>query len=126
MEACREGGYQVSVVIVDRSGIVQVMLRDQLAEPHTLDAARRKARREAWMAASFDPDTSAFLEVTSSESRNAPSRSASEAIMGAGGAPLYGEGVLIGAVGVSGTRSAAANQKCAEKGADALAEKSLF
>ena len=33
MEACRKEGYQVAVTVTDRFGIVQVMLRDQLAGP---------------------------------------------------------------------------------------------
>lgn len=33
MIACREAGYQVSIAVVDRSGITQVMLRDQVAGP---------------------------------------------------------------------------------------------
>jgi len=122
MEACRKGGYQVAAAVVDRSGVVQVMLRDQLAGPHTLDTARRKA----WTAASFKANTSAVAEATRTGTGQSGARFVTDAMMVGGGVPLYGEGTLIGAIGVSGTPSAAEDEKCAMKGADALQEKLLF
>lgn len=122
MQACRAGGYQIAVAIVDRLGVVQVLLRDRLAGPHTLDTARRKA----WTAASFKADTSAIADATQSGSRQSGARFVTDALMVGGGVPLYGEGTLVGAVGVSGSPSAAEDQKCAEKGANALEEKLLF
>lgn len=39
LEACRKGGYQVGVAVGDRSGVLQVYLRDRFAGAHTVDAA---------------------------------------------------------------------------------------
>ena len=39
LENCRASGYQVAVAIVDRFGGIQVVLRDQLAAPRTVDTA---------------------------------------------------------------------------------------
>src|SRR5947199_10840569 len=39
---CRQRGYQVAVAVVDRSGGVQVVLRDRFARPHTPQTASRK------------------------------------------------------------------------------------
>jgi uncharacterized protein GlcG (DUF336 family) len=122
LDACRKEGYQVAVAIVDRSGLVQVMLRDQLAGPHTLDAARRKA----WTSASLKADTNSIAEATRSGTGQSGARFVTNAMMVAGGVPLYGDGVLIGAIGVSGTPTADADQKCADQGAEALQEKLLF
>ncbi|MGD8310138.1 MAG: heme-binding protein [Chromatiales bacterium] len=122
MAACREAGYQVSVAVVDRSGVTQVLLRDQVAGPHTLDAARRKA----WTAASFKADTRSIEEATRPGSGQSAARLVSGAMMVAGGVPLYAEGALVGAVGVSGGPGADEDQTCAEKGVDALEEKLLF
>ena len=47
--ACRKAGFQVAVAVVDRAGVTQVILRDQLAGAHTPETARRKA----WTAVSF-------------------------------------------------------------------------
>jgi uncharacterized protein GlcG (DUF336 family) len=122
MIACREAGYQVSVTVVDRSGITQVMLRDQVAGPHTLDAARRKA----WTAASFKGDTRSVGEATRPGGGQSGARFVADAIMVGGGVPLYAEGTVVGAVGVSGSPSADEDQSCAETGAAALEEKLMF
>lgn len=120
--ACRETGYQVSVAIVDRFGITQVMLRDQVAGPHTLETARRKA----WTAASFKGDTDSIAQATLPGSGQSGARFVTEAIMVGGGVPLYAEGTLVGAIGVSGSPSADEDQTCAKQGAEALEEKMLF
>src|SRR3954452_18145581 len=36
---CQQRGYQVTVAVVDRFGIVQVILRDRYAGPHTVATA---------------------------------------------------------------------------------------
>lgn len=120
--ACREAGYQVSVAIVDRSGVTQVMLRDQVAGPHTLETARRKA----WTAASFKGDTRSIAQATQPGSGQSGARFVTEAIMVGGGVPLYAEGTLVGAIGVSGSPSADDDQTCAKQGAEVLEEKMLF
>lgn len=122
LAACREAGYQVSVEVVDRSGITQVALRDQVAGPHTLDAAHRKA----WTAASFKGDTRSIAEATRPGGGQSGARFVSDAMMVGGGVPLYAEGTVVGAVGVSGSPSADEDQKCAETGAAALEEKLMF
>src|SRR4051794_7260948 len=43
LHKCRAEGFQVSVAVVDRSGITQVVLRDRFAPPHSADTAQRKA-----------------------------------------------------------------------------------
>jgi uncharacterized protein GlcG (DUF336 family) len=116
MAACREAGFQVSVVVADRSGTVQVLLRDEVAGPHSLGAARRKA----WTAASFKADTKAIGEATKPGSGQSGARFVLESMMVGGGVPLYAEGTLVGALGVSGSPSADDDQKCAEKGAEEL------
>ncbi|MGD8852813.1 MAG: heme-binding protein [Gammaproteobacteria bacterium] len=120
--ACRGAGYQVSVAVVDRSGVIQVMVRDQLAGVHTLDAARRKA----WTAASFKANTGSIAQATRPGSGQSGARFVSDVMMVAGGVPLYAEGVVVGAVGVSGAPGADRDQKCATAGASTLEEKLLF
>ena len=46
---CRADGYQVAVAIVDRSGLVQAVIRDRFAGAHTPETATNKA----WTAVSF-------------------------------------------------------------------------
>src|SRR5205814_9378026 len=46
---CRGDGYQVSVAVVDRAGLTQVLIRDRYAGPHTVETATNKA----WSAVSI-------------------------------------------------------------------------
>jgi len=54
LKSCRDRGFQVTVAVVDRMGVVQVLLRDRFAGPHTADMATAKA----YTAASFRTNTS--------------------------------------------------------------------
>ena len=47
LNICRKKGYQVSAVVVDRSGVIQVALRDDLASRFTLQIAEEKANKES-------------------------------------------------------------------------------
>ena len=51
INACRQDGYHISAVVVDRSGAIRAALRDDLASRFTLDIAQRKANMTvmAWM-----------------------------------------------------------------------------
>src|SRR6267143_4989146 len=51
---CQHRGYQVAIAIVDRFGVIQVVLRDRYAGPHTPATASGKA----WTAATFRNSTS--------------------------------------------------------------------
>ena len=37
LKSCRDRGFQAAVAVVDRMGVVQVLLRDRFAGPHTPD-----------------------------------------------------------------------------------------
>ena len=43
LRSCRERGFQATVAVVDRMGVLQVLLRDRFAGPHTTDMATAKA-----------------------------------------------------------------------------------
>ena len=122
MKACRDEGYQVAVAVVDRYGIIQVLLRDQLAGAHTPETATRKA----WTAASFKTDTATIMKATEPGSGQSAARWITDALMFAGAVPVNAAGSLVGAVGVSGSPSGEADQGCAEKGVEAIEEALLF
>ena len=50
---CQKQGYQVTVAVVDRFGVTQILLRDRFAGPHTVPTATGKA----WTAVSFRTNT---------------------------------------------------------------------
>ena len=43
LKKCRDSGYQTAVAVVDRMGVLQVLIRDRFAGPHTPDMAKDKA-----------------------------------------------------------------------------------
>lgn len=122
LKACREAGFQVAVAVTDRSGVTQVILRDQLAGSHTPETARRKA----WTAASFRTDTVTMMEETQATKTQSGVRFVSEALMIGGGIPVTAAGALVGAVGVSGAPGGEEDHKCGEAGIAAIEESLMF
>ena len=119
LASCSALGYQVAVVVVDRAGIAQVLLRDRYAGPHTPDTARRKA----WTAVSFRNDTLSLAKNTGSDSLQSGAREIGGALMLGGGVPVTASGSIVGGVGVSGAPSGEADHSCAEAGIAAIATK---
>ena len=117
MERCREDGFQVSVAVVDRMGVVQVLLRDRFAGPHANDSATRKA----WTAASFRGDTLTLAAGTQPGSAHAGVREIDNVLMLGGGIPVSVSGSVVGAIGVAGALSAEDDHACAQAGIDAVA-----
>jgi uncharacterized protein GlcG (DUF336 family) len=118
LKSCRERGFQVSVAVVDRMGVVQVLLRDRFAGPHTPDMASAKA----YTAASFRTNTTELAEASqpgrpSSGIRHRPGIAAV-----GGGLMIEAGGSLLGAIGVSGAPGGREDDACAAAGIDAIRE----
>lgn len=118
LKSCRERGYQVTVAVVDRMGVAQVLLRDRFAGPHTADMATAKA----YTAASFRTNTSELAEATqpgkpASGIRNRPGVAAV-----GGGLMIEAGGSLLGAIGVSGAPGGREDDACAAAGIAAIRE----
>ena len=117
--ACRAQGYQVAVAVVDRMGVPQVMLRDRFAGPHTPDTAQRMA----WTAVSFRTDTLELSGNSLAESGQSGARMIDNVLMLGGGVPVQAGGFTVAGVGVSGTPSGEANDRCARVGVEAVKAK---
>jgi uncharacterized protein GlcG (DUF336 family) len=122
LTACREKGFQVAVSVADRSGIVQVLLRDQFAGPHTPDTAHRKA----WTAASFRSDTLDLSELAESGEAWAIRGITNALPLGGGVRILAGDGDMVGAIGVSGAPSGSEDDACAKMGIAAIHDRISF
>lgn len=122
LEACRAANFQVAVAVTDRAGVVQVILRDQLAGAHTPDTARRKA----WTSASFRTDTRSMMEETQAGKVQSGARFITDAMMIGGGIPVTSAGSIVGAVGVSGAPGGDEDHKCAQAGITAIEDKLMF
>jgi uncharacterized protein GlcG (DUF336 family) len=118
MAHCRKGGYQVAVAVVDRMGVLQVLLRDQLAGPHTVEVAPQKA----WTAASVKTSTSNFESVTQAGKPMSGLRAQPRFMAVGGGLPIEAGGSLLGGIGVSGAPGGEADEACAAAGLKAIAD----
>lgn len=117
---CRNNGYQVSAVAVDRAGNVQALLRDNYASRFTTEIAQRKA------------DTVILSGVDSGSFRKNREDIRQELnhidglIVMEGGVPILAAGSLIGAIGVSGAPGGDKDAVCATAAVHSLEEKLAF
>jgi uncharacterized protein GlcG (DUF336 family) len=112
LDACREDGYQVSAVVVDRSAVTQVVLRDVYASRFNTEIARRKANA----AILGNVSTREFLD-------NRPDITDTmnlldDVLVLRGAVPVRAAGSLIGALGVSGAPGGDLDERCAQAGLD--------
>jgi len=118
MESCRKQGYQVAVAVVDRAGLVQVLLRDRFAGAHTVDVAANKA----WTAASFRTATTALASETQPGKPMSGLRNLPRFLAAGGGLVIEGGGSAFGAIGVSGAPGGDADDACAAVGIKAISD----
>jgi uncharacterized protein GlcG (DUF336 family) len=113
---CQQRGYQVAVAVVDRFGVVQVILRDRYAGPHTPATASGKA----WTAATFRSSTSNLFTISQPGMMQAGIRNLPGAVVIGGGLVVEAGGSLVGAIGVSGAPGGDADEACAKAGIEAI------
>jgi uncharacterized protein GlcG (DUF336 family) len=116
IEACRKKGYQVSVVVTDRSGEPLVVMRDIYSNRYFTELAHGKTQ-----AVIMGNTTSAELRNNRQDMVNELNLLDGVMVL-AGGVPLQVAGSLVGAVGVSGAPGGDLDEACARAGADAVQE----
>lgn len=120
VQVCRDRGFQVSAVVVDRDGTTQVALRDTLASRFTIELATRKA------------NTVTLSGATGSDFRRARQdirdeiNSVDGLLMLEGAVPIRAKGSLLGALGVSGAPGGDEDEACAAEAAAALQDRLEF
>jgi len=122
LEQCRKNGYQAAVAVVDRAGLLQVLLRDRFAGAHTVDGATHKA----WTAASFRTATSALAADTQAGKPMSGVRALPHVFAAGGGLVIEAGGQTLGAIAVSGAPGGEADEQCASAGLKAIAERIEF
>ena len=116
LEDCRKRGYQVSVAVVDRSGVAQALLRDRFAGPHTPSTAIGKG----WTAISFRTNTQEFAAETQAGRPSSGIRDLPNVVAVGGGVLIEAGGSIVGAIGVSGAPTGEADEQCAKAGIAAI------
>ena len=118
--SCADAGYQVSAVVVDRSGAPQVVMRDVFASRFTIEIAERKANAVI------------LSGVSSSEFRVnragivAEMNEVNGILVLDGAVPIRAGGALLGAVGVSGAPGGDKDEACAKAGVENVQEQLEF
>jgi uncharacterized protein GlcG (DUF336 family) len=116
LKKCRAGGFQVTVAVVDRMGVTQVLIRDRFAGPHTV----RTAKSKAYSAVSFRTNTTELAEATQAGRPQSGIRDLPGVAAVGGGLMIQAGGSLLGAIGVSGAPAGKDDDACAEAGIAAI------
>nr|WP_245688325.1 heme-binding protein [Thiohalomonas denitrificans] len=120
VEACRDEGYQVTAVVVDRDGFEQMVMRDTLAPRFTLQIARDKAN--AVILSGVDSSTFRYNRQDIREEMN----HVDGILVLEGGVPIRAAGSLVGAVGISGAPGGDKDAVCAKAGVAEVQERLDF
>jgi uncharacterized protein GlcG (DUF336 family) len=116
MDKCKELGFKVSVVVVDRAGLPLVMLRGDGAGLHTPEGADRKA----YTARTFGIPSTDFVKRMLNDPASVGSKEYSRVLALSGGLPIRVGDDVVGAVGVSG--SPGKDDECSQAGIDKVAD----
>ncbi len=120
VNTCRKKGYQVSVVVVDRNGLVRVAMRDDLAPRFTLQISEEKA------------NLAVMAGTSSGDFRNrrgdirAEMNHLEDIIVMEGALEIIAGGSRLGAIGVSGAPGGDIDEACAKSALDKYAERLEF
>src|SRR3954452_9344199 len=122
LKKCRDNGYQIAVVGVDRFGQPQVLLRDRYAGMPAADIATAKA----YTALSFRRSTSELAKMVRDGQIDAGLARMPRIAMLAGGLVVETGGALLGGIGVSGAPGGDKDEECAKAGLDAVRDRIDF
>ena len=119
---CEEGGYHVSVAVVDRGGNLRVLLRGDGAGPHTTDSSTRKA----YTSASLRRSTQHLAELITKIPTIQGLRDMNEKILILGGGlPIEMGGETVGGIGVGGAPGGHLDEACAQAGLAEIGAKEI-
>jgi uncharacterized protein GlcG (DUF336 family) len=117
LEKCAKDGYRVSVAVVDRAGVLKVLLRGDGAGPHTTDSSFKKA----YTSSSLRRPTSEFAELAAKAPALQGLRDMNDKILILGGGlPIEIGGEVVGGIGVGGAPGGHLDDACAQVGLDSI------
>ncbi len=116
LESCSKAGFQVSVTVVDASGVVLTTLRGDGAAPHTVSTSLRKA----YTSSSSHLPTSQLVKIVVGTPDAAGLRDIEGFLLLSGGLPIRAGKDVVGAIGVSGSPGPDSDEKCGTAGIAAI------
>jgi len=117
LDKCKQDGYRVSVAVVDRAGVLRVLMRGDGAGPHTTDSSSKKA----YTAASLGRPTSELADLITKVPFLQALREMNDRILILGGGlPIQFGNEVVGGIGVGGAPGAHLDDACAQAGLDAI------
>jgi uncharacterized protein GlcG (DUF336 family) len=119
VEACQKRGHRVSATVVDRAGVVRVLLRGDGAGSHTADGTMRKA----YTAASFRMPTSFLAEYIKNTPGADALRHGDRLLIFGGGVPITVGSDVIGAIAVGGAPGGDLDDACAHAGVEKIKDR---
>lgn len=120
LDACRKDGYQIAVVVSDRSGHPLIVMRDVFASDYMRQIAQSKAN-----AVVLSHTSSGEMRRNQADILNELNHLPGLLVM-RGGLPIQVAGSMLGAVGVSGAPGGDLDEACAQKGIDVVQERLDF
>ncbi|WP_373990329.1 heme-binding protein [Duganella sp. BuS-21] len=109
MEACHAGGKTLAAAVVDRSGNLVALQRDDNVGPHNTLAAQRKA----YTALSTKSATGTLADNARANTPTNNLNTVSELLLLGGGVPVSAGTAIIGAIGVAGAGGPGIDESCA-------------
>jgi len=110
IKQCNDGGYKVSVAIVDQAGLLKVQLKADGAGPHTLDSSFRKA----YTANSLRSSTQKYAVMAANNPElQSLARMNENILLLGGGFPIKIGDEIMGGIGVGGAPGAKLDETCA-------------
>lgn len=112
MEACRGHGRKVSVVVIDRSATTKSLL----TEDDAIIYAQEHAFKKAYTALATRAPSEEFGGRVGESLSNIGGAFLENMTTIAGGLPIVSDHHVIGAIGISGSRTGADDRECASRG----------
>jgi uncharacterized protein GlcG (DUF336 family) len=116
LDDCRSHNYHPAIVVIDASGAIKVVLRDDGSGPQNTDTARRKA----FTALAFKGNSSDQVKIW--ETQKIPNIGPDRVAL-AGGVAIKSGNDVIGAIGIGGATSSERDEACAIAGVAKYAAK---
>jgi uncharacterized protein GlcG (DUF336 family) len=123
LEQCRKEGHRVTVTVLDHAARTKVVLRDDGANPHTVQHSMNKA----YTALTYREPSGDYGKRATGSPTGAGALHLEKIATAAGGLPIRAGNDVIGAIGVSGSPGkpgapgGATDTKCAQAGIDRIA-----